>query len=168
MDKVLDVAGYIVRRYREISGEDLKEMKLHKLLYFTQREAFAVTGEPAFEGTFEGWKHGPVCPEIRVAYYRGEMVVPFQEISAKVQYIANNVILGYGAMAVWKLDEMVQQENSWRNAREGLSPAENGHSPLLLEDIREDAKNVRPYDYVWEMYYDELQEQFPQDGENLT
>ena len=63
MNKIIDVAGYIMKKYQEIAGEKLDELKLHKLLYFTQREAFAVMGEPAFEGTFEGWKYGPVCKE---------------------------------------------------------------------------------------------------------
>jgi len=27
-----------------------------------------------------------------------------------------------------------------------------------LEDIKEDAKKVRPYDYVWDMYYDEFED----------
>lgn len=54
MDKITSVADYIIQRYREVAGEALDEMKLHKLLYFAQREAFAVTGRPAFEGDFEG------------------------------------------------------------------------------------------------------------------
>ena len=43
-------------------------MKLHKLLYLSQREALAVTGQPLFQEEFEGWKYGPVCREVR-AYY---------------------------------------------------------------------------------------------------
>ena len=27
-----------------------------------------------------------------------------------------------------------------------------------MENIREDAKNVRPYDYMWDMYYDEFED----------
>ena len=42
------------------------------------------------------------------------------------------------------------------NARRGLGEKENGNRPLLLDDIREDAKKVRPYDHVWDMYYDEF------------
>lgn len=43
-------------------------MKLHKLLYLTQRESLAVTGEPMFTEKFEGWKYGPVCREVRNCY----------------------------------------------------------------------------------------------------
>lgn len=157
MDKIIDVAGYIVKKYHEISGETLDEMKLHKLLYFTQREAFAVTGEQAFDGILEGWKYGPVSREVRAAFYNGEIIVPLSEITDKIQYIANNVILEYGSLASWKLSQLSHKEISWLRARKGLDPAENGDTPLLLEDIKEDAKKVRPYDYVWDMYYDEFQ-----------
>lgn len=30
--------------------------------------------------------------------------------------------------------------------------------PLSLEDIRKDAEKVRPYDSVWDMFYDEFDE----------
>ena len=35
---------------------------------------------------------------------------------------------------------------------------ENGYVDLNLDDIREDAKKVRPYDHVWDMYYDEFED----------
>lgn len=34
MDKIIDVAAYIVAKYKEMTHETLDEMKLHKLLYF--------------------------------------------------------------------------------------------------------------------------------------
>ena len=60
MTRIIDVAAYIIRQYNAVTGEILDEMKLHKLLYFTQRETIAATGEPAFNEVFEGWKYGPV------------------------------------------------------------------------------------------------------------
>lgn len=157
MDKIIDVAGYIVKKYKEITGEQLDVMKLHKLLYFTQRESFAVIGRPAFEGTFEGWKYGPVCREVRENYCEGEIIIPTNEISDEIQYIANNVILEYGSLASWKLSELSHKDSSWKNARIGLAPDENGCVPLSLEDIKTDATKVRPYDHVWDMYYDEFE-----------
>lgn len=156
MDRIIDVAGYITKQYCEITGEKLDEMKLHKMLYFTQRESFAITGNPAFVGDFEGWKYGPVCVEVRSAYYDGEILVPTEDISDSVRYIANNIILEYGSLASWKLSELSHKESSWHNARRNLRPEENGNQILRLEDIREDAKKIRPYDHVWDMYYDEF------------
>mgnify|MGYP002522095327 CR=1 FL=1 len=156
MDKITNVADYIIKRYRELTGEYLDEMKLHKLLYFTQREAFAILGEPAFDGEFEGWKYGPVSRDVRNSFMNGEIIVPTQPISDSVQYIASNVIMEYGSLASWKLSELSHREISWNNARKGLAPSENGTRVIDLNDIKEDAKKVRPYDHLWDMYYDEF------------
>ena len=158
MDRIIDVAAYIVRRYKEVTGETLDEMKLHKLLYFTQRETLAILGKPAFRGEFKGWKYGPVSTEVRHNFFDGEITEPTEEISEDLQYIINNVILEYGSLASWKLSELSHKEISWINARKGLCDNENGNVALKLDDIREDAKKVRPYDHVWDMYYDEFED----------
>ena len=159
MDKIVDVAAYIVKRYKEITNENLDEMKLHKLLYFTQRESLAILGQPAFEGDFEGWKYGPVSREVRNDFAEGEIVVETLPILESIQYIVNNVIFEYGSLASWKLSEISHNEISWLNARKGLSKEKNGNVKLKLEDIREDAKKVRPYDHIWDMYYDEFEDE---------
>lgn len=41
---ILQVAAYICHRYFEEFGARIDEMKLHKLLYFTQRECFIQKG----------------------------------------------------------------------------------------------------------------------------
>lgn len=159
MDQILDVAGYIVKKYEELTNERLDEMKLHKLLYFTQRESFAITGEPAFEGDFEGWKYGPVCRKVRDNFFNGEIIVPTQSISEEIQYIVNNVILEYGSLASWKLSELSHKDSAWQNARRGLSANDVGDKQLSLNDIKADAAKVRPYDHVWGMYYDEFEDE---------
>lgn len=158
MDRIADVAGYLVERYFELTGECLDEIKLHQLLYFTQRESFAILGEPAFEGDFEGWKYGPVSREVKNNFINGEIVVPTEPVSDNVQYIVSNVIIEYGSLACWKLTELCHWEISWSNARKGLAPEENGNRSIALEDIRMDAEKVRPYDHVWGMYYDEFED----------
>ena len=60
MERVLDVAQYIMDEYKKMTGETIDEMKLHKLLYFSQRECLALTNKPLFEEQLEGWKYGPV------------------------------------------------------------------------------------------------------------
>ena len=55
MEKVLDVANYIINRYKYVSGVTIDELKLHKLLYFVQRETIAITGNPMFKEDLQGW-----------------------------------------------------------------------------------------------------------------
>ena len=159
MEKIINVAQYIFREYRRVTGEVIDEMKLHKLLYFAQRESLAITNTPLFEGEFEGWKYGPVCKEIRNSITPDGIIDVVGEVSDECKYIVNNVILEYGSLASWKLSQLSHKELSWKNARIGLKEGENGSRKLNLEDIREDAKKVRPYDYVWDMYYDEFEDE---------
>ena len=126
MEKIINVAQYIFTEYRRITGEVIDEMKLHKLLYFAQRESLAITNEPLFEGEFEGWKYGPVCKEIRNSITRDGIIDYDSDISDECKYIINNIILEYGALASWKLSELSHKEISWKNSRVGLNEGENG------------------------------------------
>ena len=158
MERIKDVAQYIFSEYKKITGESIDEMKLHKLLYFAQRESLAITNEPLFEGEFEGWKYGPVCRELRNCITPDGIIDNTNDISEESKYIVNNIIQEYGCLASWKLSDLSHKEISWQNARKGLQDGENGCQKLLLEDIRQDAKKVRPYDHVWDMYYDEFED----------
>lgn len=158
MDSMLSAAKYMYDAYSELTGETIDEMKLHKLLYFTMREGFAITGEQILDGYFEGWVHGPVCREVRYAFTADGISVPTAPVSETTAYIIRNVILEYGKYDSWALREMSHKEISWQNAREGLRPRDAGSRVLEIADIREDAKRVRPYDHVWDMYYDEFED----------
>lgn len=162
MDSIVDIAKYLIDRYKMVSKEDdiIDEMKLHKLLYFAQRESFAINNEPLFLGKFEGWKYGPVSRDVRTYYkdLKSGILIETKEISETSKYIINNIVEEYGAMAAWKLSDLSHKEKSWLNSREGLSEGENGDIELKLEDIKLDSEKVRPYDYMWDMYYDEFED----------
>ena len=49
---VVKVASYISRRYEREYGSQIDEMKLHKLLYFTQRESLIQLDRPLFAESF--------------------------------------------------------------------------------------------------------------------
>ena len=156
MEKIINVAQYIFNEYKRVTGEVIDEMKLQKLLYFSQRETFAILNEPLFDEVFEGWKYGPVSREVRTSYTTDGMNYETEDIKSESKYIINNVIQEYGALASWKLSALTHKETSWINSRKGLKKEENGRIKIQTEDIREDAKKVRPYDYMWDMYYDEF------------
>ena len=159
MERATNVARYICDEYRKMSGEAIDEMKLHKLLYFSQRESFAVTGEPLFRDDFQGWRYGPVCVAVRNGFCQGEMVGESSGIlSESSAYIVKNIIMQYGELASWKLSQLSHAESSWINSRKGLAPYENGDVVLSLEDIKKDAEKVRPYDSLWDMYLDEFED----------
>lgn len=93
MEKIINVAQYVFKEYKRVTGEVIDEMKLHKLLYFAQRESLAITNTPLFEEEFEGWKYGPVCKEIRNSITPDGIIDVSGDISDEGKYIVNNVIL---------------------------------------------------------------------------
>jgi uncharacterized phage-associated protein len=143
--------------YKEITGDTIDEMKLHKLLYLIQRETFAIKGEPMFNEDFEGWVHGPVSKQVRSCYdYDHGMVCSVNKLSEDNAYIVRNVIEEYGHYDSWYLRNLSHEEISWKNSRVGLRDNQPGDRILEKEDIKLDAKKVRPFDSVWGMYYDEF------------
>lgn len=157
MERIISVARYIYDEYKKMSGKNIDEMKLQKLLYFSQRESLAITGKPLFNEEFEGWKYGPVNREVRNYFKRGTFKkMSHDSISLEGAYIAKNVLLQYGTLEPWKLSDLSHKEISWLNARKGIPDGENGDNIISIDDIRKDADKVRPYDSVWDMYYDEF------------
>ena len=92
MEKIINVAQYVFTAYKKLSGEVIDEMKLHKLLYFAQRESLAITDNPLFDGEFEGWEYGPVCREIRGSITPDGIIDADSDISEESKYIVNNVL----------------------------------------------------------------------------
>ena len=90
--------------------------------------------------------------------YVAKVYIDGEEIKSESKYIINNIIHEYGALASWKLSALTHREISWLNSRKGLKKEENGRVKIKNEDIQEDAKKVRPYDYAWDMYYDEFED----------
>ena len=158
MEKIINVAQYIFNEYKRVTEEIIDEMKLQKLLYFSQRETFAILNQPLFNEVFEGWKYGPVSREVRTVFTEDGINAQTEDIKSESKYIINNIIQEYGALASWKLSALTHKETSWLNSRKGLKKEENGNVKIKLEDIKEDAKKVRPYDYMWDMYYDEFED----------
>lgn len=156
MEKIIDVAQFIFEEYKNMSGSSIDEMKLHKLLYLSQRECLAILGQPLFAETFEGWKYGPVSRAVRNEYTVDGIVSPTAQISMEAAYIVRNILSQYGIFESWELSRLTHKEKSWLKSRIGLSEGENGSRTIPIDDIREDAKRVRPYDSVWDMYYDEF------------
>lgn len=157
MQTILNVAQCIYEEYKRETGVNIDEMKLHKLLYFAQRESLAISNRPLFDEPMEGWIHGPVSPCVR-SYFTDDVGIRnvVKVSSPETEQIVRNVISAYGHYASWKLRDLSHEETSWKKSRKGLSCKEIGSRNIQTDDIREDAKKIRPFDYTWGMYYDEF------------
>lgn len=146
MKSAIKVAAYICDRYNTMYHENIDEMKLHKLLYFAQRESLIQTDNPLFSEEFSGWKYGPVLKEIRNAFKNDTLQIEnFDDYLKDTTFIGimNKIFENYADKSSWSLSRLSHGEISWQKSREGLETDENGDNPICLDDIRLDAERVK-------------------------
>lgn len=140
MENTLCVAKVLYDMYYEQKGVQMDEMKMHKLMYFSQRESLMYNNEPLFDGTFYGWKYGPVLKEVRSAYMTEALFSDVKgQVSEKTKKLLKNVLERYGSLSSWKLSSLSHEEFSWKKARTGLKADDDGNVKLLLMAMRVDA-----------------------------
>lgn len=142
MTNALDAAKYIAFAYKKRFGETISEMKLHKLLYFAQRESLIAEDRPLFPEVFEGWRFGPVIPSIRYSF-ADISSSPEIELDATSKRVIEDTLKRYGGKDPWSLSRLSHGEYSWQKSREGVSEYQNSSNDMLLDDIRIDAKRVK-------------------------
>ena len=150
MENVVKVASYICQRYWLQFGRRIDEMKLHKLLYFTQRESIIQTGQPIFEERFEAWRYGPVLLSVRQLYKEDALHEPLSE-EAEAQYkgVFDSVFDTYAPKDSWSLSSITHGEYAWRQARQKVD--RDGKKPELMQtdDIRKDAERVKQRRFLY-------------------
>lgn len=144
MENLMNVASYVYNRYFETKGERIDEMKLHKLLYFAQRESLIQTNEPLFAETFYGWKFGPILKEIRNAYKDNTFLHEIEEaVVCRIKSIMDKVFEEYADKDSWSLSRLTHGELAWKNSRKGIPDGANSDNPMDINDIAKDAERVR-------------------------
>ncbi len=140
MEKTMCVAKTLYHMYNEKNGVWMDEMKMHKLMYFAQRESLMYHNAPLFESDFFGWKYGPVLKEVRSEY---RLPKPFSKVSGTVSEVTlkllETVLERYGNLSSWKLSSLSHKEFSWKYARKGLEASEDGDVKLTLDAMKVDA-----------------------------
>lgn len=121
-------------------GESMDEMKMHKLMYFAQRESLMDTDNLLFDEDFYGWKFGPVLMSVREEYRNA---TPYSNVVQAVDDFTSSllekVLARYAERSSWSLSRLSHDEVSWKHAREGLNPEDNGNVPLTEKMMRVDA-----------------------------
>lgn len=140
MEKTMCVAKALYDMYYAEKGAHMDEMKMHKLMYFSQRESLMYNKERLFDATFYGWKYGPVLTEVRSEF---RMLRPFADVrgsvSAKTMELLKSVLNRYGSLSSWKLSSLSHEEFSWKKSRVGLEADEDGNVELALDAMKVDA-----------------------------
>lgn len=142
MEKALEVAKALYNMYKRDYEEEMDEMKMHKLMYFSQRESLMFFDRELFSSPFFGWKFGPVSKVVRSAYKQKEDFLTNVEgkVSLETSELLESVLKRYGGVSPWELSTLSHQEFSWQKSRQGMKEYVNGNVKLDLEMMKLDAK----------------------------
>lgn len=147
----MQAASYIYHRYNEEYDTQIDEMKLHKLLYFAQRESLILLREPMFDADFQAWRYGPVLVEIRENYKCKNFNQTLEDAELeKFKPVFDEVFKRYASRSSWSLSTLSHDETSWRRARVGLNDFEKGSKVIPLAHIKEDAERMRFRRFMFE------------------
>ena len=146
MESSVAVEKCLYDSYKKKFLKDVDEMKMHKLMYFLQREALMENGAVLFDESFHGWKFGPVLKSVRSAYKKAknEGTEPFQdsnggEVGLNTKAMVDRVVGKYGNLSSWKLSTLSHDELSWRLSRRGLKTGQNGDVEMDVRAMKCDA-----------------------------
>lgn len=158
MIDVIKIASYIFKRYEEEMCTKIDEMKLHKLLYFAQRESIIQTGEPMFEAQFAAWKYGPVIVGIRNSYKLNLLTfLPSEEELSPYKSSLDYIFQNYATKDSWTLSMLTHGESCWLNARKGYGQDEHCDVLINLSDIAKDAERMKVRRFYFENIAPKLQ-----------
>lgn len=136
---VLDVAAYILKKYKK---NTLTAMKLQKLVYYCQAWSLVWDDKPLFREDVEAWANGPVVRKLFESH-RGQYFV--NDISKgdatklnKNQIETIEAILKYyGNKDSFWLSNLTHTEDPWRNARKGIPDSSRGFNIISHADMAE-------------------------------
>lgn len=144
MESVIKIASYIWQRYLKEYGERIDEMKLHKLLYFTQRECIIQTGKPMFDEPFSAWKFGPVVVSIRKLYKTDSLHdLPSDDVIEEYKPVFDKVFEQYAPKSSLSLCNLSHSDYSWQRARGSAGRDERCDAYLDIHDIEKDAERIK-------------------------
>ena len=145
MQNCLNIARYfIAKAYEDGRENSMTNMKIQKLLYYSQSLHLALQEEPLFLDEIQAWRYGPVCPPAYRFYSRFEaeqLPVPSQtdlieQMSSEQRDLLEEVWLYFGEHHAYTLSDMTHVEFPWKKARQGLSSQAPSTVAIPLEDLK--------------------------------
>ena len=140
MAQTLAVAKYLNELHVKKHGSTMEQMKMHKMMYFSQRESLMISGNPLFSDDFEAWKYGPVLVNVRNEYLTGRMFDrEYKELSNTEKKLVESVYKRYDEYDAWQLSTLSHAEYSWCQARKRLVAGEAGNEKMSSSAMKVDA-----------------------------
>jgi uncharacterized phage-associated protein len=134
---------FIIRAYEDGRENEMTNMKVQKLLYYSQCLYLALFNQPLFAEEIQAWRYGPVCPPAYYFYSQFEaqqLPIPHRdnlaEITTEIKEVLEEVWQYFGEYHAYYLSDLTHVEFPWEKARKGLPSYASSTEPILLEDMR--------------------------------
>lgn len=119
------IASYFIKKSDSKSENDLTNLKIQKILYFTQAEYYQKNNEALFLDSIEAWELGPVVSNV-YQWLRGcgaytistfDVEIDFSDITDKIQKFLDEVWDKYSKYSASYLVEKTHDPNGpWHEA----------------------------------------------------
>jgi uncharacterized phage-associated protein len=143
-----DIADYFIALSNE-TGSLITNLKLQKLVYYTQAWHLAMFETPIFAEEFEAWIHGPVLPDLfyqyKGTYYRPierndlnaeSMAFLRKKFGKTLSNLIENVVEEYFGMESYALEQTTHAEEPWLKARKNLPQDAPSHEIISKESMK--------------------------------
>ena len=122
---VIDIANWIVSLSEPDKGDLMSNLRLQKLLYYTQGFSLAMHNKPIFNENIEAWDYGPVIP-VAYHYFKkyGSGYIPPEDVhkidlSIEEEDLIFEVWDAYGQFSALRLVELTHNEPPWITTERG-------------------------------------------------
>jgi uncharacterized phage-associated protein len=118
-----NIAKILVSFSNPSYGDGITNLKLQKLLYYSQGAFLAINKKILFDDNIIAWQYGPVVPSVYREYrkYGNGVIDPkqhsdFKNLSKEKMKLLREVYDIFGQFSALRLMEMTHSERPWLNA----------------------------------------------------
>jgi len=138
------IAKHILLLSNPDIGDLISNLKLQKLLYYSQCYHLAMYDKPLFNEDIYAWQYGPVVPDVYHEYKHlgpEAIAVPEEEvepIDAQSSALIKEIYEVFGQFSALKLMEMTHNETPWKTTQMneiiGLETMKDFFIPFVIKD----------------------------------
>ena len=148
MNKIYDVADYIILSANADDIALLSNLKLQKLLYYVQAWSLGIYKKPFFNEEFQAWVHGPVNVEIFSRFKNmgktlysiltsNDVLNKTPSFSDQDITFLNMILDNYMKYSGADLERFTHEDDPWKNARGKCGPWERCTTIISKESIKD-------------------------------
>lgn len=121
-----DVARYLLLQQDQDEGDLISNLKLQKLLFYSQGYHLAIFDKPLFKEQIKAWDHGPVVPQVYHEYKEfGAHAIDLPEgfdsslLTQEERGFLDEVYRVFGQFSAWKLRDMTHDDAPYKETPKG-------------------------------------------------